>query len=292
MAAASPPALRGRRRSGARRTAASGRSRRRVELNLLRVERSGSARRERGCARQVEADLAARVALLSPERVVGIASVGHSSLTLPAIGTARSPPVNRARPRFGSWTGSGGSPGARMGRRRVRGRRPPRRDAAQHRPHDGRFRLPVAACPRARIEAGLRGRVCGSLRRGGRRAGPVVADRSGLRARARGDARRARSGDLVRPDDFVSLPVDYRECRNRSCADSIRHGSLEHTQTGLEPTVFTHVIDCRDPEAGRRRLRLLASAPATSTCSALLPRQRHARLRRLGLPRTIGRATR
>ena len=51
------------------------------------------------------------------------------------------------------------------------------------------------------------------------------------------------------PDDFVSLPVDYRECRNRSCADSIRHGSLEHTQTGLEPTVFTHVIDCRDPEA-------------------------------------------
>lgn len=48
-------------------------------------------------------------------------------------------------------------------------------------------------------------------------------------------------------DDFVSLPVDYRECRQRACADSIRHGSLEHTQTGLQPTVFSHVVDCRDP---------------------------------------------
>lgn len=50
-------------------------------------------------------------------------------------------------------------------------------------------------------------------------------------------------------DDFVSLPVDYRECRERACADSILHGSLEHTQTGLEPTLFTHVVDCRDPAA-------------------------------------------
>lgn len=50
-------------------------------------------------------------------------------------------------------------------------------------------------------------------------------------------------------DDFVSLPVDYRECRQRACSDSIRHGSLEHTQTGLQPTAFTHVVDCRDPVA-------------------------------------------
>lgn len=48
-------------------------------------------------------------------------------------------------------------------------------------------------------------------------------------------------------DDFVSLPVDYRECRQRACADSILHGSLEHTQTGLEPTAFIRVVDCRDP---------------------------------------------
>lgn len=48
-------------------------------------------------------------------------------------------------------------------------------------------------------------------------------------------------------DDFASLPVDFRECRRRSCADTINHGSVQHTQTGLEPTVFTHVVDCRDP---------------------------------------------
>lgn len=51
------------------------------------------------------------------------------------------------------------------------------------------------------------------------------------------------------PDDFVSLPVDYRDCRERACADSILHGSIEHTQAGLEPTVFTHVVDCRDVAA-------------------------------------------
>lgn len=45
--------------------------------------------------------------------------------------------------------------------------------------------------------------------------------------------------------DFASLPVDYRECRERACADTIRHGSVERTQTGLEPTAFLHVVDCR-----------------------------------------------
>ncbi len=47
------------------------------------------------------------------------------------------------------------------------------------------------------------------------------------------------------PDDFASLPVDFRECRERACADTIRHGAIERTQTGLEPTAFVHVVDCR-----------------------------------------------
>ena len=47
-------------------------------------------------------------------------------------------------------------------------------------------------------------------------------------------------------DDFVSLPVDFRRCRERSCADTIREGSIAATQTGLEPTAFVHVVDCRD----------------------------------------------
>ncbi len=51
-------------------------------------------------------------------------------------------------------------------------------------------------------------------------------------------------------DDFASLPVDYRECRQRRCADSIRRGELSRTQTGLAPVAFTHVVDCRDPAGG------------------------------------------
>lgn len=46
-------------------------------------------------------------------------------------------------------------------------------------------------------------------------------------------------------DDFASLPVDFRDCRSRSCADTIRRGAVRATQTGLQPTVFTHVVDCR-----------------------------------------------
>ena len=49
--------------------------------------------------------------------------------------------------------------------------------------------------------------------------------------------------------DFVSLPVDFRDCRERSCSDSIRHGSLARTQTGLPPVAYTHVVDCTRPGA-------------------------------------------
>ena len=49
-------------------------------------------------------------------------------------------------------------------------------------------------------------------------------------------------------DDFVSLPVDFRDCRARSCADTIRPGSIRTTQTGLPPVAFTHVVDCRRPD--------------------------------------------
>lgn len=51
-------------------------------------------------------------------------------------------------------------------------------------------------------------------------------------------------------DDFVSMPVDYRECRQRSCADSINPGHVRLTQTGLRPAAYVHVIDCR--ESARR----------------------------------------
>jgi len=54
-------------------------------------------------------------------------------------------------------------------------------------------------------------------------------------------------------DGFVSLPVDFRRCRERSCADTIRAGAVRATQTGLPPVAFTHVVDCRDRAAARER---------------------------------------
>lgn len=53
------------------------------------------------------------------------------------------------------------------------------------------------------------------------------------------------------PDDFVSLPVDFRRCRSRACADTIDAGRIEATQTGLRPVAFTHVVDCRDRARAR-----------------------------------------
>ena len=68
-------------------------------------------------------------------------------------------------------------------------------------------------------------------------------------------------------DDFVSLPVDFRECRSRSCADTIREGAVHATQTGLAPVAFTHVVDCRTPAAARRGRLAVPAAPGTSTSS-------------------------
>jgi hypothetical protein len=53
--------------------------------------------------------------------------------------------------------------------------------------------------------------------------------------------------------EFASLPVDFRRCRSRDCADTIREGALRATQTGLRPVAFTHVVDCREPDPARAR---------------------------------------
>lgn len=59
--------------------------------------------------------------------------------------------------------------------------------------------------------------------------------------------------DLHFEDDrFASLPVDFRRCRERACSDTIRRGTIHATQTGLRPTAFTHVVDCRTPATARQ----------------------------------------
>jgi hypothetical protein len=49
---------------------------------------------------------------------------------------------------------------------------------------------------------------------------------------------------LFEESEFVSLPVDFRSCRERACADSIRRGLLKRSQGGEPATAFLRVIDC------------------------------------------------
>lgn len=47
--------------------------------------------------------------------------------------------------------------------------------------------------------------------------------------------------------EFASLPVDFRRCRHRGCADTSEPGAVERSFAGERPTAFVRVIDCRDP---------------------------------------------
>ena len=43
------------------------------------------------------------------------------------------------------------------------------------------------------------------------------------------------------------LPIDWRSCRENSCAEGADAGLADETAEGLPVTLFTHVVDCRDP---------------------------------------------
>ena len=49
--------------------------------------------------------------------------------------------------------------------------------------------------------------------------------------------------------EYVSLPVDPRECRSRACADSSEPGRLRRSFEDQPPTAFAHVVDCREGRA-------------------------------------------
>lgn len=51
------------------------------------------------------------------------------------------------------------------------------------------------------------------------------------------------------PGPYSSLPVDFRRCRLRACADTTRVGAVSQSQAGEQPTAFVHVVDCRAPRA-------------------------------------------
>jgi hypothetical protein len=58
---------------------------------------------------------------------------------------------------------------------------------------------------------------------------------------------------LVYEHGMTALPVDFRDCRSPSCSDGPETGRVARTLAGRPVSLFTHVIDCRDPAraAGR-----------------------------------------
>ena len=44
-----------------------------------------------------------------------------------------------------------------------------------------------------------------------------------------------------------ALPVDFRDCRSPACGDGPETGTVTRSLAGRPVTLFTHVIDCRDP---------------------------------------------
>ena len=99
-----------------------------------------------------------------------------------------------------------------------------------------------------------------------------------------------------RTDDFVSLPVDFRDCRARSCADTIRPGSIRAHPDRVcrRSRSRTWSTVAHRSFAGRPRLRRRARRLRLSPVLALLPRQPHPRPRpgRRLSPRRLGVASR
>jgi hypothetical protein len=48
---------------------------------------------------------------------------------------------------------------------------------------------------------------------------------------------------------MAALPVDFRSCRSPACSDAQLDGRVVRSHAGRPAAAFTHVIDCRHPEA-------------------------------------------
>jgi hypothetical protein len=79
-----------------------------------------------------------------------------------------------------------------------------------------------------------------------------------------------------------AVPVDFRSCRDDACAEGADSGPVSASLAGEPVTLFSHVIDCRDPEAaggegydcsggraGRVYLQFWAYYPGSQTSRAL-----------------------
>ena len=83
----------------------------------------------------------------------------------------------------------------------------------------------------------------------GCRSDPLLADSYGeLANRVRDNAPR-----IVYERGMRALPVDFRECRSPRCSDGPETGRVTRSLAGRAVSLFTHVIDCRHPDAAASR---------------------------------------
>jgi len=54
---------------------------------------------------------------------------------------------------------------------------------------------------------------------------------------------------LLYEEGMLSLPIDYRECRDVACAQGAAAGLAAETNGGHPVTLYSHVVDCREPGA-------------------------------------------
>lgn len=91
--------------------------------------------------------------------------------------------------------------------------------------------------------------ICALRLSDGCRSDPVLAARYGAEV---AELVRAEAPTITYEEGMSALPVDFRRCRSPICADGPEFGRVARSSAGNPAVAFTHVIDCRDPEAGPR----------------------------------------
>jgi hypothetical protein len=105
----------------------------------------------------------------------------------------------------------------------------------------------LAPLPGAGLARAVLGRLVCAIHQSGCGEAPELAD---ALARAYGAEQAAEVRELapeidLESEDVASLPVDFRECRSRSCSDVTRLGLVTSSATGEPATAFVRVVDCR-----------------------------------------------
>ena len=63
---------------------------------------------------------------------------------------------------------------------------------------------------------------------------------------------------LLYEEGMLALPIDYRSCRHPACSQGPDSGETTESREGEPVTLFSHVVDCRDPDV---------PVPASADCS-------------------------